>query len=120
MVGREKQVKVVLKIYRSYKDDFPVLLVGDFNCVPPNASQKKNFADEPGVDYSNEKTIQCLLDEKSLKAADLVTFTFPTDKPTRKLDYIFYNHNKIALIKTSVPQIDSSDHLPVVMEFFIN
>lgn len=114
---REKQVKVVLNIYRSYKDDYPVLLMGDFNCAPPNAPQKKNFVDEPETDFSNEKTIQLLLGENSLKAADLMTFTFPTDNPTHKLDYIFYNHEKMTLINAFVPQIDSSDHLPVVIAF---
>jgi endonuclease/exonuclease/phosphatase family metal-dependent hydrolase len=114
---REKQANVVLDIYRSYKDNYPVLLMGDFNSVPPNAPQKRNFQYEPETDFSTDKTLETFLKEKSLKAAELVNLTFPTDKPTRKLDYIFYNHEKITLIEVSMPDIDSSDHLPLVMKF---
>jgi endonuclease/exonuclease/phosphatase family metal-dependent hydrolase len=91
--------------------------MGDFNTVPPNAPQKRNFQDEPETDFSIDKTIETFLKEKSLKAAELVNLTFPTVKPTRKLDYIFYNHEKITLIEVSMPDIDSSDHLPLVMKF---
>lgn len=114
---RENQAKRLLNIYRSYKDDYPVLLVGDFNSVPPDAPQKKDFPDEPETDFRNDRTIQFFLEEPGLKAADITTFTFPTDSPTRKLDYIFYTHDKIELIKVFVPNLDSSDHLPTVTQF---
>jgi hypothetical protein len=40
------------------------------------------------------------------------------EMPTRKLDYIFYNHDKITCIKSWVLEgIDSSDHLPSLMTF---
>jgi len=113
---RETQAKRVLNIYRSLKDDYPVLLMGDFNCVPPDAARKKNFLDEPGTDFSNDKTIEVFFKEKSLSRAS-PAFTYPADKPNRKLDYIFYNHDKIKLIHAFVPKINSSDHLPVVMQF---
>lgn len=114
---REKQAQRVLNIYRGYKDNFPVILLGDFNCIPPDAGQKKSFIDEPDIDFTGDKTIHLFLAEKSLKPAELDTVTFPSDKPTRKLDYIFYNFEKIVLLKTFAPEIDSSDHLPLVMEF---
>lgn len=114
---REGQAKRLLDIYRSYKDDYPVLLIGDFNSIPPDASRKKDFPDEPDTDFTNDRTIQFFLEDPGLKAADINTFTFPTDSPTRKLDYIFYTHDKIQLIKVFVPNIDSSDHLPTVMQF---
>jgi len=114
---RENQAKKVLEIYRTFKDDYPVLLMGDFNCVPPGAAKKKKFKDEPEMNFSNEKTIIFFLEERSLKAADLSFFTFPSDKPDRKLDYIFYNHEKMILINVCVPEMDSSDHLPVVIQF---
>ncbi len=114
---RERQAQTVLDIYRTYKDDYPVILLGDFNCLPPDAEQKENFIDEPGIDYHYDKTINFFLNEKSLKPAELNTFTFPSNKPTRKLDYIFYNHKKITLVNTYAPEIVSSDHLPVIMEF---
>jgi endonuclease/exonuclease/phosphatase family metal-dependent hydrolase len=114
---REQQANVVLDIYRTYKDNYPVLLMGDFNTVPPNAPQKRYFQDEPETDFSTDKTLETFLKEKSLKAAELNNLTFPTDKPTRKLDYIFYNHERITLIEVSMPEMNSSDHLPLVMKF---
>lgn len=115
---REKQAGIVLDMYRSFKDDYPVLVIGDFNSIPPDAEQKNDFIDEPDVDFTNDNTIGLFLAEKSLSVAEPVTFTFPSDSPTRKLDHIFYNHDKITLIKTWVPErINSSDHLPLVMQF---
>jgi endonuclease/exonuclease/phosphatase family metal-dependent hydrolase len=115
---RENQAKRVLDIYRYYKDKYPVLVVGDFNALPPAALQKKNFADESNSDFTQDKTIEIILSEKSLKTAfPGSTFTFPADKPTRKLDYIFYEHEKMNLLDTRVVYIDSSDHLPLVMQF---
>jgi endonuclease/exonuclease/phosphatase family metal-dependent hydrolase len=114
---REDQAKRLLDLYRSYKDDYPVLLMGDFNSIPPDAPRKKDFPDEPVTDFQNDRTIQFFLEDPGLKAVDSTTFTFPTDSPTRKLDYIFYTHDKIRLIKVFVPSIDSSDHLPTVMQF---
>ena len=114
---REKQAQRVLDIYGEYKENYPVILLGDFNCLPPNAKQKKGFSDEPDIDFDGDKTIGIFLAEKSLKPAELETVTFPANKPTRKLDYFFYNHEKLTLVKTFAPVIDSSDHLPLVMEF---
>lgn len=114
---RENQANRLLDIYRSYKDDYPVLLVGDFNSIPPDAPRKKDFPDEPVTDFRNDRTIQFFLEDPGLKAANTTTFTFPTDSPTRQLDYIFYTHDKIQLIKVFVPTIASSDHLPTVMQF---
>jgi endonuclease/exonuclease/phosphatase family metal-dependent hydrolase len=115
---REKQAVKLLEIYRSLKNDYPVLVIGDFNSIPPDARQKNNFSDEPGVDFANDNTVGLFLVEKSLSVAEPVTFTFPSDSPTRKLDHIFYNHDKITLIKSWVSKgIDSSDHLPLLIEF---
>jgi endonuclease/exonuclease/phosphatase family metal-dependent hydrolase len=123
---RENQARKVLRVYRSYKDQFPVLLMGDFNSIPPKATQKGAFSDEPETDFSTDKTMEIFMQEKSLKAAmvsspanfpETETFTFPSDNPSRKLDYIFYNHQKIVCLNAYVVNLDSSDHLPVVMEF---
>ena len=123
---REEQAKVILELYKSYKDDYPVLIIGDFNCAPPNATQLKNFPGAPNIDFTNETTIALLLKEESLKETLLhpseiieekKTLTFPANFPNRKIDYIFYNSNKIESVSSYVPQLDSSDHLPVVMEF---
>jgi endonuclease/exonuclease/phosphatase family metal-dependent hydrolase len=117
---REIQAKQLLDVYRSYKDKYPVLLIGDFNCVPPDAPKKKDFIDEPEADFSGDKTITFFLNEPGLKPAYLLKhqgLTFPSGKPTRKLDYIFYTHETIELIDTHLIAIDSSDHLPLIMRF---
>jgi endonuclease/exonuclease/phosphatase family metal-dependent hydrolase len=122
---RKKQAAVLLDIYRSYKDRYPVLLIGDFNTIPPGARQTSNFSDEPEVDFTNEKTIRMFLEEPGLKSAFLQDknrdsgslFTFPSNGPTRKLDYIFYTHEKIENVESFIPEFDSSDHYPLVMRF---
>lgn len=115
---REKQAGKVLEMYRSFRNEYPVLVIGDLNSIPPDAAQKNNFLDEPDVDFTNDNTIGLFLAEKSLSVTEPVTFTFPSDSPSRKLDHIFYNHDKITLIKAWVPErINSSDHLPLVMQF---
>ena len=99
--------------------------MGDFNCAPPNATQLKNFPRAPNIDFTNEITIDLLIQEEGLKEAiihsseiieEKKTFTFPADLPNRKIDYIFYNSNKIESFSAYVPQLDSSDHLPVVAD----
>lgn len=116
---RQKQIKTVLTTYRKYKNDYPVLVVGDFNCTPPGAPHKNGFADEPETDYTNDRTIEMMLAEPDLRPAfpSADAFTFPTAKPDRKLDYIFYDHRKIKVMKTDIPHLDSSDHLPLVIKF---
>lgn len=115
---RKKQARKVLEIYHSFNDNYPVLIIGDFNCVPPDAPQKKDFIDEPDTDFTGEETIELFLSEKSLSEAEPVTFTFPSNAPTRKLDFIFYNHDKISYVRSWVlNRINSSDHLPLVMKF---
>ena len=114
---REEQAKRLLNVYHLFKDNYPVLLLGDFNSIPPDAPRKKDFTDEPEMDFRNDRTIAFFLEEPGLKAADITGFTFPTANPTRKLDYIFYTHDKIRLIKVFIPDIAGSDHLPTVMQF---
>ena len=123
---REKQAEMVLSLYRSVKDLYPVLLIGDFNCVPPRAVKKHGFEDEPEMDFRESDIISRFLEEESLAEAFLTsgqkfsesdTFTFPAHAPSRKLDYIFYDRRKIRCLKTEVLKIDSSDHLPLLMEF---
>ena len=123
---RELQARVVMSVYREFKDKYPVILIGDFNCVPPHAKKKSGFTDDPGQDFTKESTIKIFLEEKSLNEAILDSqikidekgkYTFPSNNPTRKLDYIFYTHGSIELLRGEVLKSDSSDHLPVLMEF---
>lgn len=123
---RMRQARTVLDIYRSFEKRFPVLLIGDFNCVPPGASKKKDFPDEPGMDFLSHNVIELFLEEESLREAILdrdnpspekASFTFPSDSPNRRLDYIFYSHRTIICHHAEVLSVHSSDHLPVIMGF---
>jgi len=114
---RECQAMEVLKIYHSYCENYPVLIIGDFNSVPPDAYAKKDFVDEPETDYSKDSTLSYFLNEKTLNLAEREYLTFPADHPTRKLDYVFYNHEKIKLEKVFTLSSRSSDHFPLVMRF---
>ena len=126
METRKNQAKEVLKIYQSYKD-LPVLLIGDFNSLPPQATIKSDFKDEPEANFNSDTTMLSFLETPGLTEAcpfgdykkdETATFTFPSDEPTRRLDYIFYNDKLKRVSWRVVKEAGStSDHLPVVMEF---
>jgi len=44
-----------------------VLLLGDFNSIPLDAPQKKDFPDEPVTDFTNDKTVQFFLEDPGLE-----------------------------------------------------
>jgi len=102
--NRTKQTRTIANLYNNYKDDFPVLLVGDFN------------SDES----RREASIKILLAIPGLKSAGHeLGNTFSSQNPVARLDYIFYNEEFIEMrnaeILTSIGE--ASDHLPVLMEF---
>ena len=108
---RLKQTEFVLGLFASYASEYPVLLVGDFNSpLPPDTT---------------EPTINLLLEEPGMRSAvpverlkDATVFTFPTDNPQTKLDYIFYNPDRIEMIEWQViKELVASDHLPLMMKF---
>jgi len=117
---REKQAITLLKIYRKYADDYPVLIIGDFNSTPPNASHP----------YEIEETIALILSEPGIKSAisdslylatETQQFTFNSRNPDIKIDYIFYNSARIKEIDARVvgEANEISDHLPLEMHFVL-
>ncbi|MGI9544543.1 MAG: endonuclease/exonuclease/phosphatase family protein [Cyclobacteriaceae bacterium] len=115
---RERQAQHLLQVYRDYAKQYPTLLVGDFNARPPYAGE----VDEV------ESTIQLFLDELHLSAAipkqkylanEEEYFTYSSDRPYEKIDYIFYNDDRIDMIDSYIVREagEISDHLPVVMKF---
>lgn len=117
---REKQAETLLKLYRKYAEKFPVLLFGDFNSTPPNASKP----------YAIEETMNNLLSEPGLKAAisdsvylanEKVHFTFNSRNPDIKIDYILYNSDHIKAIdaRVVIEAGEISDHLPVYLRFIL-
>ena len=117
---REKQAITLLKLYREYAKNYPVLLFGDFNSTPPNATNP----------YAIEETMNTLLSEPGLKAAisdstylanEKAYFTYDSRNPDIKIDYILYNSDKIKAIDARVVNEagEISDHLPVYLRFIL-
>lgn len=115
---RELQAEKVLVEFNKWANDYPVILMGDFNSRPPFASEI----------IEKEKTIEIFLNEPLIKEAiskerylqnEPQFFTFDTHDPYERLDYIFYNKNKIRKIDSDVLREakDISDHLPIWMAF---
>lgn len=103
---RAKQTKEVLALYNSYKNEYPTLLVGDFN-------SDIKFADA---------TIEPVINSPDIGiAAFNIPYpnTFNSINPAKRIDYIFYNKNFIEEIGSRVltEMGDASDHLPLMIHF---
>lgn len=115
--ARERQAEQLIELYKKYEKDYPVLLVGDFNSTPPGAKDP----------YMEEKTIENLLAVEGVKMAiskdnylenEKKHFTFNSKEPYIKIDYIFYNSDKLSLsnARVVVEANDISDHLPIIAD----
>lgn len=103
---RSNHATYITNLYKKYKDDYPVLLVGDFNS---------------DIEYQNS-AIKIILNLPGIRSAvSLNEKTFPSDTPVDRLDYIFYNENFIELKNSKILKSfgQSSDHLPLLMEFIL-
>ena len=88
-------VNTVLKHLKGEK----CVLMGDFNLVP-------------------EHPLLVPIREKMKDAADLFDepkLSYPSDAPTRKIDYIFVSPD-IELISADIPAVVASDHRPHTAE----
>lgn len=84
-------------VYKLLKNEQkPAVLMGDFNLCP----------DHPAL--------APMLGDGDITYAD-TDLTFPSDKPDRKIDYIFTN-SKVKLISAYVPELVVSDHRPIIAE----
>lgn len=92
---QEKAVDRVLSLIE--KEKAPAVLMGDFNMTPDNPIMRRLYG--------------CPL----LKTAQDMEFTFPSDTPDRKIDYIFVN-DKVKLLSHKVVNVVSSDHRPITAE----
>ncbi len=126
--SRENQARYVRALYEQYRVQYPVLIIGDFNSVPPSASRKTGFPGYPEDDFSEDQTIAILTEASSLKAAfsdhpveEAHGFTYPSANPLMKLDYVFYDAAHITPVERFVAAEtgEASDHLPVLMRFRI-
>lgn len=100
-----------------------ILVVGgDFNTTPPNASRKDNFKDLGTNSYLDDTTYDLVAKFSNLKeVVDLNEylqdekrwFTFSSDNPDRRLDYLFIG-NDFEVIATEIDHNEVSDHFPII------
>jgi endonuclease/exonuclease/phosphatase family metal-dependent hydrolase len=117
---RVRQAEKVLKEFERWSKDYPVILMGDFNSRPPFASEI--LEEERTINYFLEKPwIEEAISKDRYLSNEAQYFTFDTMDPYERLDYIFYNNNKIKKIESDVLRAaqDISDHLPVWMTFTV-
>ncbi|WGH75119.1 endonuclease/exonuclease/phosphatase family protein [Tenacibaculum tangerinum] len=104
---RERQFQYVLNLFNSCKNEYPTILLGDFNS---KARDK-------------EAIIQKMFKLEGVGNAafsiENPESTFDTKKPTERIDYIFYTKKDITYVDGKVlTQFEqASDHLPVEMRF---
>jgi endonuclease/exonuclease/phosphatase family metal-dependent hydrolase len=130
IAAREKQILEVI----SYMDkiDIPLILGGDFNTVMPGTKKLSGFLDEPGADFSRDRTLNILLQKEPQLVIPKINaisnenpyehFTFPANAPDRRLDYIFIRGKGISFknFRVGFEAGVASDHLPVIAEIKIN
>ena len=104
---RVRQLDAIIALFNSFKKDYPTILLGDFNSGPSfeNSAIEKLFSVE-GIGNAAFDT-------------NNISNTFDTEKPFKRIDYIFYTKNSIDYIDGKVlTQFEqASDHLPVEMRF---
>lgn len=112
--SRQEQAHELVNLLRTLKG--PVVLAGDFNAVPPEATQKTGFADDRLIDYTHDHTIQIIrAGIGKYTEAPLTGESFPADKPDQRLDAIFaFDGVKILDSRVASESLSASDHLPVL------
>jgi endonuclease/exonuclease/phosphatase family metal-dependent hydrolase len=116
---RENQAKEVLEVVERFADT-PLILIGDFNARPPYASEIVN--DEQTMEiFLNHPRLSSAIDKARYHNEEQLHFTYDTEVPYEKLDYILYTHKFIQPISAStVSEAGTiSDHLPVFMKFIL-
>lgn len=101
-----------------------LIIGGDMNTVPPEASVKHGFSDDD-ADYRGEHTISILrqmlgikdiVDVEDYTHNEQAYFTFPSYAPSERLDYIFVSNDVHVLDVEVIQAGEMSDHLPVRAE----
>lgn len=121
--AREKQSRFLGEWVSTIKG--PIIIGGDFNSIPRDASKQSGFIDEPEVSFATDMTLEnvkvglgdfseavpsfvCRVNEK-------FCHTFPANNATRSLDHIFAAHGARFVAGRVFHEAGSaSDHLPVI------
>jgi endonuclease/exonuclease/phosphatase family metal-dependent hydrolase len=117
--NKELHATRVVEIANKEQIDF---VMGDFNMLPQGALKKSGF-DNPMDDYESDKSFlllsalphQEIVEHSSYLQREEAWFTFPSNKPDRRLDYIFHLKSW-PLISAEIYRplkAEVSDHLPI-------
>lgn len=104
---RETHLNTVIDLYNTYATTYPTILLGDFNSNPTNRAS----------------VILKLLNKTDVGCAgfnlERIENTYNSRNPSKRIDFIFYNTNKIQEVSGRVLTAfgEISDHLPVEMRF---
>ncbi len=104
---RLSQIKNIVHLYQTYNKEYPTIILGDFNSDPSY--------EDAGIEILlNLPNTGCAAFDKNN-----MQYTFDSENPTERLDYIFYNTNFIEYIDGRVLHEfnQASDHLPLLMKF---
>lgn len=112
---RLSQTQVVRDLAEGYAQNYPVLLMGDFNSAVNRSEEGRASIHQ--IAQSPDFTPAVPLDQWGTDSA-----TFPSDQPQYKLDYIFYTPKTLEKIDAQVVSTaqQASDHLPLMMSFRFN
>lgn len=123
--NRSQQAGILADVAESdTSSDAPVIVIGgDMNTVPEQASLVSDFNDGYDDDYRDDRTMSVLnnisgfreIVADSLYATHEDQFhTFPSTIPNRRLDYLFISDTMQVINYEIIPTGDLSDHLPVI------
>jgi len=119
---RVRQTRFVRSLAEDFAQTLPVIVLGDFN----SALNRSSFITATGenlgeTQFSIKEMLKSELLVPAVPSSDWngKNVTFPADEPAYKLDYIFYTPSTLEAIESRVlPDAgDSSDHLPLLLQF---
>lgn len=102
------------------------LVTGDFNMLPASASKRSKFKNSKD-EYENDSSYDELLKSGLLEVIpdeiyvqdESRYFTFPSTRPDRRIDYIWYRPS-LKMMKAEILPSVLSDHLPLRATFQID
>ena len=114
---RNNHIKRTIEVFNIYRKQVPTLLVGDFNS-PQWKEEGRNYLLDSLLRMNN---VANAIPDSMYKQNMSRYNTYPSEKPIVKIDFIFYNSDKIKAIDSDVMQEigTPSDNLPVWMRFII-
>ena len=120
----KNRLEHIEKLNAIVKEQKPLIIGGDFNTFDTSKVETLVYeGDNYTGDTSFQKFKSNLPDNyaEALEQDSVFLGSFPASKPNRRLDYIFYDSNRLKLVEANVVQGVSqySDHLPVIATFLV-